>query len=91
MDYEVLKKQLQDAGKAVQAQPTVCRKCDLLEGEINTKSELLLDVQHSVEKLKIRNQDVEAELIEKERDIDQLKSDCDAMRLQVCKHLQLRQ
>ena len=53
------------------------------QGEINTKSELLLDVQHTLEKLKIRNQDAEAELMEKERDIQQLKNECDTLSMQV--------
>lgn len=82
LDYQVLKKQLQDSGRLEQAH-TACRKCDLLEREINSKGELLLDVQHTLEKLKIRNQDVEAEVLEKERDLQQLQSECEALRLQV--------
>ena len=90
LDYEVLKKQLQELEKPAEHQnsaptaaPVQCRKCVLLEGEINTKSELLLDVQHTLEKLKIRNQDAEADLMEKERDVQQLKNECDSLSMQV--------
>lgn len=86
----MLKKQLQELEKPAEHQsnapaaaPVQCRKCVLLEGEINTKSELLLDVQHTLEKLKIRNQDAEADLMEKDRDIQQLKNECESLSMQV--------
>lgn len=41
-----------------------------MEREINAKGELLLEVQHSLQKLKVRNQDAEAELEERTRELD---------------------